>query len=147
MWNHTNIPHSLCHFLQVLHHESKRDQYLTVATEQSYWAVRRSKDEVDAENDVRLGPAQGACPKSDKISCGAHSGLCSSSTNGFQLINKEVYRLRYAPSYDNYCISPLVFPNNVTNFGQIISFCYPHIHWQNLTFVFIQCAAEQKGLK
>ena len=98
---------------QVLHHASEHDQYLTVATGQSHWAVRRSKDEVDAENDVRLGPAQEACPKSDKISCDAHSGLCSSSTNGFQFINKEVYGLRYAPSYDNYRISPLAFPNHV----------------------------------
>ena len=125
MWNHTNIPHSLCHFLQVLHHESKRDQYLTVATEQSYWAVRRSKDEVDAENDVRLGPAQGVCPRNNHISCGDHSGLCSSSSNEFQCTNnKEVFGLGYTLSYDNCCISllaSLVFHNNIVNFGQKVN--------------------------
>ena len=71
----THIPQTHFAIFQVLHNKTKQDQYLTVATGQSNWAVRRSKDEVDAENDVQLGSAQGVCPKNIQISCGDHSGL------------------------------------------------------------------------
>ena len=65
-------------YLQVLHHESKEDQFLTVATGTDYWAIRRSKDTV-ITNDIQLGQAQGACPKSDEVGCGEHSGWAKQS--------------------------------------------------------------------